>query len=148
MREYKRLLTIYDSPFTLIRVGRDADGGYIVPRELIQKNLLSCGISNEISFELDYLSRLSRTNIHCFDGTISEFPSKDLAFNWHKMNIGGSDTSKEVSLNQIFDKCFPDGEVFVKMDIEESEYPAFDAISQENLSRISVFNFHHSTESV
>ena len=97
MRQYKELLQLYKHPFTLIRLGQNADGGYVVPKELINNNLLSCGISNDISFELDYLKNIKNPNIHCFDGTIINFPSNDLYFNWHKINIGATDTAHEVS---------------------------------------------------
>lgn len=138
MKQYNELLTLYKQPFELVRLGRQCDGGYIVPVDLICNNLLSCGISTEISFEQDYLKHISAPNIHCFDGTIANFPSNDLSFNWHKLNIGSRDTDSEVSLNTIFDKCFKTAtDIFVKMDIECAEYASFDTIAVENLQKIN-----------
>lgn len=138
MKDYKNLLQLYKHPFTLVRLGRTMDGGYVVPKELIGKNLLTCGISNEISFEEDYLKNVNKTNVHCFDGTINEFPSKNVQYNWHKLNIGSSTNNNEISINDIFEKCFTDEkEVFIKMDIEGGEYLAFTTISDENLSKIT-----------
>lgn len=138
MKQYNELLTLYKQPFELVRLGRQCDGGYIVPVDLICNNLLSCGISTEISFEQDYLKHISAPNIHCFDGTIMNFPSNDLSFNWHKINIGSHDTDTEVSLNTIFDKCFKTAtDIFVKMDIERAEYASFDTIAVENLQKIN-----------
>lgn len=138
MRPYKQLLQLYKHPFTLIRLGRNADGGYIVPQELITNNLLSCGISNEISFELAYLNKINNPNIHCFDGTIEQFPSENKVYNWHKFNIGAEDNTKEISLNTIFNKYFSTQDnIFIKMDIEEGEYSAFETITKDNLKRIS-----------
>ena len=138
MRRYKELLQLYQHPFNLVRLGRKGDGGYIVPKELINDNLLSCGICNDISFEEDYIKHISNPNVHCFDGTISVFPSESNTYNWHKLNIGSSDNEKEISLNSIFEKYYSDKEdVFVKMDIEEGEYPSFSTISDENLKKIS-----------
>ena len=137
MNEYKNLLQLYKHPFTLIRLGCNRDGGYVIPKELINSNLLSCGISNEISFEEDYIKHLKICNVHCFDGTINNFPSKNITFNWHKINIGSTDSDFEVSLNTIFEKCFNNNEIFMKMDIEGSEYPAFDTIFNDNLKKIN-----------
>lgn len=134
---YKDLLQLYKHPFTLTRLGRNCDGGYVVPKELINNNLLSCGIEHEISFEEDYIKHINNPNIHCFDGTITSFPSNDDCFNWHKINIGTNDTSNEISLNSIFDKFFENqNKIFIKMDIEAAEYGAFSTISVENLKKI------------
>ena len=37
MKDYKNLLQLYKHPFTLVRLGRTMDGGYVVPKELIGK---------------------------------------------------------------------------------------------------------------
>ena len=137
MRKYKELLTLYKQPFTLMRLGINTDGGYIVPNELLTNNLLTCGISNEISFEEAYLQNVKNCNIHAFDGTINKFPSSSNVYNFHKVNIGATDSNTEISLNTIFEKYFHDtNSVFVKMDIEEGEYPAFSTISDKNLQKI------------
>lgn len=137
MKEYAKLLTLYKHPFTLMRLGRHCDGGYVVPKELISNNLLTCGISNEISFEEDYIKHNDNVNLHAFDGTIFNFPSSNTIYNFHKINIDSADSANTISLNTIFDKYFAgQNEVFVKMDIEGWEYPSFDTISVENLSKI------------
>ena len=137
MTEYKKLLALYKHPFNLVRIGRMCDGGYIVPAELINNNLLTCGISNEISFEEHYLNLIVNPNIHCFDGTIDYFPSNNPAFIWHKMNIDSVDTDTTFCLNTIFDSFFAyQDHVLVKMDIEGGEYPGFETISEENLNKI------------
>lgn len=149
MKQYNELLTLYKQPFELVRLGRQCDGGYVVPLDLINNNLLTCGISNEISFEQDYLKHVSAPNIHCFDGTIANFPSNELSFNWHKINIGSHDTDKDVSLNTIFDKCFKTAtDIFVKMDIEGAEYSVFSTFNSKIFDKINclvleVHNIQH-----
>lgn len=137
MRRYKELLRLYKHPFTLIRLGRNSDGGYVVPKELISENLITCGISNEISFEEDYIKNISASNIHAYDGTISSFPSNNKQFNFHKLNIGTKDTNREISLNSIIENNYKEGKIFLKMDIEGSEYQSFGSISKSNLERFS-----------
>ena len=138
MRKYKELLQLYKHPFTLIRLGRNRDGGYVVPKELLCKNFLSCGIANEISFENDYVKNCDNANIHCFDGTINSFPSENAKlFNWHKLNVDKVDGEKTISMNTIIDKFFKgQNELFVKMDIEGWEYQAFETMTDENIDKI------------
>ena len=54
MLDIERLKPIHVTD--LIRVGRDNDGGYIVPKSIIlkSKSLLSYGINKDWSFEKDF----------------------------------------------------------------------------------------------
>ena len=58
----------------LVRVGTNADGGYIVSKSEIKKAkyLISCGLGNEFSFENSLLKNKSIT-INIYDHTISFF---------------------------------------------------------------------------
>lgn len=134
---YDELLKTYEFDLNLIRLGRNCDGGYVLPRELINDNLISCGIGNDISFEEDYIRMVEHPNIHCFDGTIEKFPSENPLYSFHCKNIGPYDDDDNISLNTIF-SCFFKGQnkVFVKIDIESAEYGAFSTLSQENLKKI------------
>jgi hypothetical protein len=55
----------------LVRVGRDNDGGYVLPRDLIEKSaaLLSLGVNDDWSFEEDMLAANPALRITCVDGT-------------------------------------------------------------------------------
>lgn len=135
---YKELLETYKTPFSLIRLGRNCDGGYVIPEESINDNLLTCGIADEISFEEDYIKRVAHPNIHCFDGTIENFPSRNPLYSFHCKNIGPYDDEYNISLNTIFSCFFKEqSEVFLKMDIEGGEYTSFMTLSQENLKKIN-----------
>ena len=56
----------------LKRIGRDNDGGYIIPKLIIDKcdGLLSYGINKDWSFEIDFLERKKNINVHCYDHTL------------------------------------------------------------------------------
>lgn len=137
MIEYNKLLTTYETNLNLIRLGRNCDGGYVMPEELINDNLLTCGIADEISFEEDYIKRVKYPNIHCFDGTIENFPSKNPLYSFHRKNIGAFDNDDMISLNTIFSCFFKNQDkVVLKMDIEGAEYESFSTLSQENLAKI------------
>lgn len=135
---YIELLQLYKHPFRLIRLGKNSDGGYVVPMELFlaNNNLISCGISNEISFEESYLRINPYARVYAYDGTINNFPSNNrLNYIWEKLNIGFTDTSSTISLNTIFEK-YRLSNVCMKMDIEGAEYPAFSTITTDKLSNI------------
>jgi hypothetical protein len=55
----------------LIRVGRDHDGGYVLPRAVIDEShsLLSLGVNDDWSFEEGMLARNPAMSLTCVDGT-------------------------------------------------------------------------------
>ena len=55
----------------LIRVGRDFDGGYVLPRHVIDQSqaLLSLGVNDDWSFEEGILGHNPRMRVTCVDGT-------------------------------------------------------------------------------
>tara|TARA_Y100000768_G_scaffold346059_1_gene293370 strand:- start:3869 stop:4678 length:810 start_codon:yes stop_codon:yes gene_type:complete len=57
----------------LIRLGRDNDGGYIIPKSLVDNcdGLLSYGINKDWSFEDDFIKRKKNINVHCYDHTLN-----------------------------------------------------------------------------
>ena len=59
----------------LVRVGRDNDGGYILPKSIINicDGLLSYGINKDWSFEKDFLKENPKVIIHCYDHTLNLF---------------------------------------------------------------------------
>ena len=134
---FTELFQIYKQPFTLVRLGRNTDGGYVVPKELfVNDNLISCGISNEISFEEDYLKMNPDAKVFAYDGTINTFPSSNrMNFIWEKINIGATDTVSTISLNTIFEK-YNLSRVCMKMDIEGAEYAAFSTLLDKNFLNI------------
>ena len=57
----------------LVRVGQIHDGGYVIPRLLIDKTdaLISLGVNEEWSFDSDFLKRKPHIPIHAYDYTVS-----------------------------------------------------------------------------
>lgn len=58
----------------LMRVGRDNDGGYVIPRFVIEQSemLLSFGLNNDWSFESHCLAVNPKLKIHAYDHTLSQ----------------------------------------------------------------------------
>lgn len=68
----------------LVRLGRDHDGGYVVPAEIVSKTkvLLSLGYGNDFSFEKDYLNLCTKSKVILIDENASlVFLIKDFAQN-------------------------------------------------------------------
>ncbi len=61
------------SPETLFRLGIDKDGGYIIDRKIFEKTniLLSFGMADEYSFEIDFLNKDKKNKVYIFDYSIS-----------------------------------------------------------------------------
>jgi len=57
----------------LIRVGRNEDGGYIISKKVLDNCdfLLSFGMANDWSFELDFLNYSSNKKTHIYDHTVN-----------------------------------------------------------------------------
>lgn len=131
----------------LIRLGKDNDGGYLVNKEDILKSerLLSFGVSTDISFEEDF-AKLNACPIDAYDGTINhvfDFFSDNRKM--HNYNIGYRTGNKNISdLLSENDK-----NVFLKCDIEGSEYEILDELIIHS-SKFSgmVIEFHDVYENI
>ena len=57
----------------LIRFGRNFDGGYLVCSEALQKieNLITLGVGDDISFEIDIEKKCSLKKVHLYDFTVN-----------------------------------------------------------------------------
>ena len=84
------------------RVGSQYDGGYVIQRGHSYDLFISCGISDDITFELDFINKNS---IRCmaYDGTIENIPaSSDNAakqIRFFKKNIGIINSDKTTNLH-------------------------------------------------
>lgn len=120
------LLTVYKSPFRKERLGRKWDGGYVtVALPYKYDLLLSAGISNDSSFEDDWMDRFGVKCI-AFDGTIDRCPSEKIS--WIKKNVG---TKNSESTDDLKDLLKAHRSVFLKMDIEGSETAWFESLDDE-----------------
>jgi hypothetical protein len=94
-----------DIELSLIRLGRNHDGGYVVPKVCLKSSqyLLAGGYGNDFSFERAFLS-LSRSNqVHLYDYSIS-FPIliRDLIKGSFKKLLGRPDYGFKYHLRNIF----------------------------------------------
>jgi predicted O-methyltransferase YrrM len=128
-----RILNTYTVPNKLIRVGPKADGGYVIADGLEYDLFISCGIANDIRFEEDFLD-IYKVKCIAFDGTIQSFPSNINAMEWIPKNIGFLNTDKTTNLKEYI-QC--NKRIFLKMDIEGSEFNWLESITESELDCFS-----------
>ena len=140
------LLTCYKPPFKKIRLGNNRDGGYVIadiPNKKY-KTLLSGGISNDISFEIDFLNKYPGCLCFAYDGQINSLPFnyKDKKINFIKKNISNYETNTTTNLHDKIEKC---SEIFIKMDIEGGEIPWLLGLNELQLNKFDqiVIEFHN-----
>lgn len=134
-------LRLYTSPYPKQRIGKEYDGGYVVAiiPNIIYSCLISGGISDDISFEEDFIQRY-QTKCYAFDGTINSLPKKS-SIQFTKKNIGSIDSITTTNLHDLLDS---NDNVFIKMDIEGYEFSWLRSLSMQQMDKISqiVIEFH------
>ena len=90
------VLTVYKSPFTKLRLGKDYDGGYIIAEipNISYITFLSGGIEIDISFEEAFINKYPSVNCFAFDGTINNLPKENSNINFIRKNIIKSISTK------------------------------------------------------
>ena len=138
------VLTVYKSPFTKLRLGKDNDGGYIIAEipDINYTILLTGGIERDISFEEDFINKYPNVKCFAFDGTIYNLPTYITPIQASCTNIGFENNENFTNLHDIINdsKC-----IFVKMDIEGGEIPWINSLSDDQINKFEqiVMEFHY-----
>ena len=138
------LLTVYQCPFQKMRIGREADGGYVIaviPNQTYDL-LLSGGISDDISFEEHFLQVYDQTKCIALDGTVNQLPTTNDRIMFIKKNIGKFNTAELTNLHDIIESY---KSIFVKMDIEGAEIDWLKSLTEDHLNKFDqiVMEFHY-----
>jgi len=128
-----RTLTTYSIPNKLIRCGPQEDGGYVIADGFEYDLFISCGIANDIRFEDDFLD-IHHIKCYAFDGTIPSIPWHKNNIEWIPKNIGYTNTDKTTNLKEYIQGS---NKIFLKMDIEGSEFNWLDAMTKQELEQFS-----------
>ena len=149
------ILTCYKSPFTKIRLGKNFDGGYIlcdIPG-IDYDFFISCGVSDDISFEEEFCNKYPRTRCNAYDGTIDAIHFTNQNIKFFRQNINTFNDANNTDLHEVIDTvgtvCYKDNcnyncNIFLKMDIEGHEIPWIKTLSDAQLGRFAqiVIEFH------
>lgn len=128
------LIKVYDMPYTKIRLGRQNDGGYVVPKELFQNvyGMYSIGIGDDFSFEFDAMLK-NGMDIVAVD------PSFNIDVPDAAIEIVNKTLGKDITIQQLRRQCPINGNKMLKFDIEGAEW---DAIGYHNDYDIIVCELH------
>ena len=127
-------LIVYKSPFQKIRIGNTGDGGYVItdlPGDY--DALISGGIADDISFEQEFLDKYTHTQCIAFDGTINALPIPDPRITFIRKNLGGKSSQYITNLDDYLDSF---ENVFLKLDIEGSEFSLIPSLLGENIKKV------------
>jgi hypothetical protein len=128
-----------------LRLGRNEDGGYIIGDINTAYDLyISCGVGDEESFSRDFINKYNFGKKNCFalDGTVDSYPVKyeqDVIF--IRKNISYFNNERNTDLSFLYNRF---SNIFLKMDIEGSEYEWIISLTESDLKRFSqiVIEFH------
>ena len=127
---YKKILNIIKISYvdyTYKRFGREGDGGYVLPVNIIEQNLnnnfavLTFGVNDDISFEDELKHFFKNINIYCFDPTISKLPETKNNIYFEKLGVSNFNTMEYKTLS-YFIKKINEERIILKFDIEGYEW--------------------------
>ena len=126
-------LTVYNSPYPKLRIGKPHDGGYVICdlRNTVEyDHVISGGVANDISFECDLLGLHPELQCDAFDGTVNDLPYYHDRITFHKLNLGNSNTQYSTDLTEYIKHK---SNIFMKVDIEGHEFRLLPALISRGL---------------
>jgi hypothetical protein len=146
--EFMQLIKPYTTNHQLLRIGGNADGGYLIPDDL--NGISACfspGVENTSTFE----SELAAKGIKSFmaDYSVDSVPVKNPLFSFEKKYLGTDNNEMYTRLDTWIERCAPDKNDFLlQMDIEGAEYGVILDTAESDLAkfRIMVIEFHYVDE--
>jgi hypothetical protein len=136
-----KILQPHKTQYPLVRYGKDNDGGYILADGLDYDLFLSCGIGNDLSFDLMFRKFHPDIEAHAFDGTTLYIDELESGIKYHRICIGANNSETHTNLHDYLSKH---KNVFIKMDIEGYERDWIESLPDELLNNIKqlVIEFH------
>jgi len=124
-------LIVYRSPFEKMRIGSNADGGYVTAKLPGGYDLfISGGIANNVDFEEHFLKIHPNIIGYGFDGTINNLPKSVNNFIFIKKNLGNANNNR---LTNLVDYVQQHKNIFMKIDIEGHEFRVMPEIIKHDL---------------
>ncbi len=135
-----------------IRIGNNYDGGYVIPNNITFSKLYSFGISNNMTFDVDFVDKFNIPAL-LFDPTISKLPNDVYNYNkltFNKIGLYSSNCSKMIgniicdvkTLDTLLEN--EDNNIILKIDIEGDEFSSILSTSDNILNKCAciVAEFH------
>lgn len=146
---FMQSLSPIETEHQLVRIGGVADGGYLVPDDLIGINaVFSPGVADTADFESAFASR----GVRCFlaDYSVDAPPISSPLFHFEKKFLGARTEGINVALDDWVKLHAPIGDdLILQMDIEGAEYGVLLSADQATLRRFRIIILEvHGLESV
>lgn len=145
VRSLIRSLRPYSTEASLIRLGPDSDGGYLVPDDL--RGIEACfspGVAFASGFEMD-CAQLGMM-VFMADGSVDKPSLSHQLFHFTKKFVGATTSETFITMDQWVETSLPNStsELLLQIDIESGEYEAFLSTSDALMRRfrIIVVEFH------
>jgi hypothetical protein len=121
---------------SLVRVGGDRDGGYVMASDFAAVGAVSVGVGPDVSWDQDVARRGLRVSM--FDPTVRKLPQPVPGGQFFKVGIGGSTRTEE--FRPLRDLVLMAGfgaqdELILKIDVEGAEYPSLEWLSPDDLNQ-------------
>ena len=137
-------IRIFDVAKQKIRIGCKADGGYIALDEICKNSscLLSFGVEDNVTFELDFVEKYPQAHVLLFDHTVDSLPSNHDNFTFKKKGIGPKTQGDIISLSSVIASA--GSGLTLKMDIEWDEWKTLAALEDKHFENIDqlLIEFH------
>lgn len=129
----------------LVRVGGEADGGYLMIKDFNVSGVISIGVGRNVSWD----QAVSNQNIPIvlFDPTIRRLPSKVPNSRFLRLGVSGNPAKSDYkTLEELIGLARFNGQedLLLKMDVEGSEWECLEVTRPETLTRFRqmIFEFH------
>ena len=121
-----------------MRVGNDADGGYVLPRINQEWDvLISPGVGASSVFEMSVAT--AKTRVILIDGNVPMPSGLPENFEFIKKLLGVENSENTVTLNSIIVKYCRKGQwAMLQMDIEGGEWPVLKEVTSEDLQKFQL----------
>jgi len=137
LRKLLENIIIYDGGIKKVRIGNNFDGGYVAYDEICRntENVISVGVEDNVSFDLDFVEKYPEANIHLFDHSVDELPEYHNNFSFYKTGLASTkyecfDTLKNIAKNF-------NNKTLLKMDIEWNEWDIFNNVDHSTLKKFN-----------
>ena len=137
--EFLAMLRPYATEHDLIRLGGEADGGYLVPDDL--DGIAACfspGVGKVAEFEQECLDRGMR--VFQLDPRLDVSPLADEGVEFERKALGLATDAGSVTLDDWVQGAMPDpaDDLLLQIDIEGGEWPVLAQVSDATLARFRV----------
>ena len=135
-------LILYNPVNKKIRLGHQADGGYVIIDGYEYDYFISGGVGENITFEIDFIKKFPNIQGIIFDNTVDDALNLPKEIKLIKKNIGFDNTEITTNLSDYINGYH---NIFIKMDIEGSEWKLLRSEFSKSLIKIKqiVFEAHH-----